>query len=214
MGKYLLFLLVLSLSVSNPDDQGQACETSVSQIQYNNKLVVVEAAEPRNKIPFLYNTIGNTRGYQQAVNERSDQKKPCSEFTIELRISDAKSSLEELKFGVRPTGQSVAAPPPPPEGALHAYFRLDGNDLFQDFRDNTDQNLTWNLHYSIGSGSEITIEWTEEGGTDLGAITIRDTGGNVLADMGKLSSFTFLPTKFPVLRIVFLMNDLQKNQNR
>lgn len=128
-------------------------------------------------------------------------------YTFNISVSDAESSLDELAFGVRQSAQSVDAPPAPPEGALHAYFSLDGDDLFQDLRGNSHRDLTWNLHYSIGAGTEIILEWSEEDFHTLGTISIRDTSGNILVpDMTQVSSYTFSPATYPSLRIEYRMD--------
>jgi len=129
-----------------------------------------------------------------------------SNYTFNLTISDAESTMEELAFGVRQTAQSVAAPPPPPEGALHAYFKLGSDDLFQDFRGNIHQNQTWRLFTTIGSGSEITLTWSRQGFHSMGTMTLRDTSGNILARMRQTNTFTFSPAQYPELRIEYRMD--------
>jgi len=129
-----------------------------------------------------------------------------ADYTFSLTVSDTESSLDELKFGVRPSETGVEAPPAPPEGALHAYFSHEGSSLFQDYRGNIHQDLTWNLEYSIGSGTEITLTWSETGFHGMGSLTIRDTSGNVLATMTQSSSFSFPPSTYPSLRIEYRMD--------
>jgi len=128
------------------------------------------------------------------------------DYTFSLVVSDDESSINELKFGVREFLQGISAPPSPPEGALHAYFTRGGEELFEDYRGNQHQNRIWNLNYSIGAGSELTIEWSEEGFHGMGSLTIRDTSGNVLANMTQTSEFTFSPATYPSLRIEYRMD--------
>lgn len=86
-------------------------------------------------------------------------------YTMSMRVIDAEDTVE-VSFGQAEdatpgldAGIDEEAPPPPPEGALNAYFEINDLKLFQDFRSPVALQAEWALKYQIGSGQEVTLEW-------------------------------------------------------
>ncbi len=77
-----------------------------------------------------------------------------TEDTVDLRFGQSSRGSDGFDDGV-----DQDAPPPPPEGALHAYFEIDDLDLYRDFRSNIDQQMEWTLQYQVASGEDLKLEW-------------------------------------------------------
>jgi uncharacterized repeat protein (TIGR02543 family) len=113
-----------------------------------------------------------------------------SMYSVEMLVTDAANNLE-LGFGQTENatadfdpGIDEEAPPSPPSGALHAYFTINELNLFQDFRNNATQQTEWRLHYQVGSGQELTLEWNISNNTQIpGTLILTDENNSFEVNM-------------------------------
>ena len=115
-----------------------------------------------------------------------------SEYAVTLTLSDADDEFD-LEFGqLENAAQSDQnSPPPPPIGALHAWFERSGEKLLKDFRDDHEREAGWQLHYQAGSGDTITLSWQTEAAKMDGSLTLTDTSGSFQVDMKEEDSYEF-----------------------
>ncbi len=131
--------------------------------------------------------------------ERWDYDNTGTYFTVHLTITDGTSTLELLRLGVRERDFSIAAPPAPPPGALHAWFEGPGTGYFELFKTRSVESKKWVLNYTEGTTGNLTLSWDDD---NLPAgLSLRDIEGTVLVNMNESSFFNFLVSEHPVLEI-------------
>lgn len=105
--------------------------------------------------------------------------------TVDLRFGQSSDGSDGFDDGV-----DQDAPPPPPEGALHAYFIVEDLNLYRDFRSNLDQQVEWTLQYQVASGESLNLEWEFVNNSQLeGNLLLTDESGNEV-DMRNETTYT------------------------
>jgi len=120
-----------------------------------------------------------------------------SVYTVQMFAISTGDSVD-LRFGQSSRGSNgfdsgvdQDAPPPPPEGALHAYFEIDGLDLHRDFRSNIDQQVTWTLQYQVSSGEDLKLDWEIVNNNQIeGSLVLTDESGSFEVEMKSESTYT------------------------
>lgn len=119
-------------------------------------------------------------------------------YVVFLNVSDGRDTKRGLRIGQLreatdgyDASHDREAPPPPPEGSLHAYFEVGDLELFRDVRSSYDEQPEWTLHYQLGSGEEFELDWdmTEYASVN-GSLTLTDESGSFEVDMLSESSHT------------------------
>lgn len=153
--------------------------------------------------PLTFEITGDTELTANFVDQRST-------YTMEMQVMDAEDSLN-LGFGRVDGGTDgfdegldEEAPPPPPEGALNAYFEVGDLDLFRDFRNYTASQTEWTLQYQVGSGEDFKLEWNlTEDSQSKGSLTLTDSDSSFEVDMFSENSHTISGTTGGTLLIQY-----------
>jgi hypothetical protein len=120
-----------------------------------------------------------------------------SVYTVQMFAISTGDTLD-LWFGQSSRGSDAfdggvdqEAPPSPPEGALHAYFKIDDLELYQDFRSSIDRQVAWTLQYQVDSGDDLTLEWEIVKDSKIeGDLVLTDESGTFEVDMKSDSTHT------------------------
>jgi len=90
-----------------------------------------------------------------------------------------------MQFGQSSDPESLRrlAPPPPPAGALNAYFRFEGTNYVRDYRMDTETDVTWELRYQAGDGTGLTLSWDLNPSNINGSLILKDEDENIEIDM-------------------------------
>lgn len=107
------------------------------------------------------------------------------EDTVDLRFGQSSQTSDGFDEGI-----DQEAPPPPPEGALHAYFEVDEIELFRDFRSNIERDVEWLLHYQVGDDQDFSLEWNIEEDQIEGDLVLTDESESFEIDMKSETSHT------------------------
>ncbi len=191
-----------SLSASASPSEGGTVDPSSGDFEEGSEVTVEATAsegwtfanwtgdQESSENPLTFTIDGDT----EITANFEDQR---SMYAMELEAIDADDTLG-LGFGQADgatdgfdNGIDEEAPPPPPEGALNAYFEIDDLDLFQDYRSNIDTQVEWTLQYQVGSGEDLKLEWSFSDETQIeGSLTLTDSDGTFEVDMLSESSHT------------------------
>lgn len=123
-------------------------------------------------------------------------KAVSSSYIVSLELSDADNSMSDLSFGQWPDASDEAderdldSPPPPPEDALHGYFKTNGRELFKDIRNAESTPQSWNLQIQVGTGAEITLSWAIDAEYLLGTLILKNADSSVEVDMTAQTEIT------------------------
>jgi len=130
-----------------------------------------------------------------------------SEYTVILTLEDNRGSFE-MRFGQAENPETLRrlAPPPPPAGALNAYFRYDRTNYVRDFRRDTETSLTWELRYQAGDGSDLELKWSLDTSQIKGNLVLRDSGESFEVNMLEADSVSLPDGDDGVLFIIFSVN--------
>jgi len=121
-----------------------------------------------------------------------------SSYEVVMTVADGANSMT-LKFGQNnlstsgfDSGNDKESPPPPPDGALHSYFKGSNNDLLYDFRSDTSLSETWNMEFTLGTGTDLELSWNITANTSPlpGTLTLRNGDSSIDVDMNDQSSVT------------------------
>lgn len=134
-------------------------------------------------------------------------------YTLFLTAKDAKDQLD-LRIGQKGSATEgydseldQEAPPPPPEGALNAYFEINGLDLFRDFRASSAQQVEWTLQYQVGNGADFILEWDLSADVSFdGSLKLTDESSSFEVDMTSTSSHTVSGSTSGTLLIKYIRN--------
>ena len=98
-----------------------------------------------------------------------------NEYTVDLSFEDNRGNFD-MQFGQSTDPESLRrlAPPPPPAGALNAYFRFDGTNYVRDYRMDTETDVTWELRYQAGDGTGLTLSWNLNPSEINGILLLKD----------------------------------------
>ncbi len=139
-------------------------------------------------------------------------------WTQNIKISDAGSGIDSLKFGMSPNGTNgsdtclgeTVIPPPPPLGVFDCRFILPSNDAVKnDFRRDTAVNYTWRMTFQpSGSGYPFTFNWSPSTLPPSGSFYLKDeiTGTLVNVNMRTQSSYTLTTQGITSLKIEHTYN--------
>lgn len=189
-----------SLSVStNPSDGGTVEPSSGTYEEGNQVTVEATASNGWQFIDWTGDRTSEENPLAFTISENIDLtanfEDRRSMYRMEIRVIDANDTLK-LGFGQLEnategfdTGIDKEAPPPPPEGALNAYFEINDLKLFQDFKNSATQQAQWTLKYQIGSGQEVSLEWELTDDTQTpGTLTLTDGNSSFEVNMFEESS--------------------------
>ncbi|WP_441000109.1 InlB B-repeat-containing protein [Fodinibius sp. SL11] len=120
-----------------------------------------------------------------------------SVYTVQLFAISTEDTVN-LRFGQSSRGSDgfddevdQEAPPPPPEGALSAYFEIDDLDLYKDFRNNIDRQAEWTLQYQVASGGDLKLDWEIVNDSKIeGDLVLTDESGSFEVDMRNETTHT------------------------
>ena len=126
-------------------------------------------------------------------------------YTADLTLSNGPDQIL-LSFGQEQAPVSVEAPPTPPEGAFHAWFVRDNENLFTDVQSQTLEQVSWQLNLQSGDENTVTLEWNIDIDQADGILTLTDQSGSFEVDMFSESSYQVDASQINVLIIEY---DLQ-----
>lgn len=137
----------------------------------------------------------------QNTNLTANFSQKESKYAVEMVASDSQNSID-LGFGQDVDGTAEfddsldqEAPPPPPAGALHAFFEIKDLDLFKDFRSSTKEQVQWSLNYQVNSDRDLQLDWSISDGAQIpGSLTLTDESGSFDVEMLSDSSHTISGT--------------------
>ncbi|MDZ7682612.1 MAG: hypothetical protein U5J63_13105 [Fodinibius sp.] len=107
------------------------------------------------------------------------------------------SYTETLTFGMESAATAgfdnnidEEAPPQPPQGSFYANFKIDGYNLFQDFRAIQKEQTVWEINFGMGERNSVTLSWNFKQSDYTGDLRLVDDVENpsVDIDMGDESS--------------------------
>ena len=126
-----------------------------------------------------------------------------NEYTVHLTFQDNQGDFQ-MQFGQsqNPVSFRRLAPPPPPAGALNAFFRYEGTNYVRDFRQDTETDIIWELRYQAGDGEDLEIKWNLDGSQIIGSLILTDEGGTFEIDMLEISGLS-LPDKVDGVVFIF-----------
>jgi PKD repeat protein len=132
-----------------------------------------------------------------------------------LKVRDAGTSNDSLKFGMSPAGTNgidsclgeITVPPPPPTGVFDCRFVLATNDAVKnDFRKDTAGSVIWRMTFQPSvSGYPITFNWNIASFPATGGFFLKDeiTGTLVNVNMRSQSSYTLTTSGITSLKIEY-----------
>ena len=132
-----------------------------------------------------------------------------------VRVNDAGSANDSLKFGMSPIGTNgidtclgeVPVPPPPPTGVFDCRFILPTNDAVKtDMRRDTVGSTIWRMTFQPSiSGYPITFNWNIASFPATGGFFLKDeiTGTLVNVNMRNQSSYTLTTSGITSLKIEY-----------
>jgi len=96
------------------------------------------------------------------------------------------------------------APPTPPAGSFYANFRIEGYNLFEDFRPVQNQRTVWELNFGMGESNVITLSWDFSQSEYVGSLTLVDNPDNpsVEIDMSSQSNYKVINSSIDELFII------------
>lgn len=189
-----------SVSV-NPSEGGSV---NLSDSTYEDGSEVTVTATPNQGWTFTkwtgdQNSTDNpfTFTMNENINLTANFEGQRSNYTVELQVTDAKDTLNtkfgQLQNATKQFDEDIdeEAPPPPPEGNLHAYFEIPDYDLFQDFRDNYATQVEWSLVYQLGSEKNLTLNWAISNSSEMpGNLLLTNESNSFEIDMKKQDTHT------------------------
>ncbi len=135
-----------------------------------------------------------------------------------IRISDAGTGVDSLKFGMSPYGTpgldtclgEEFVPPPPPTGVFDCRFILPSNDAVKtDIRKDTSLNMSWRMTFQPSTaGYPLTFNWNPSTLPATGTFFLKDeiTGTLVNVNMRNQNSYTLTLTGLTSLKIDYIYN--------
>lgn len=136
-------------------------------------------------------------------DQRSKYKMEVLAIEAEDTLGLQLGQLEDASQGYD-DNMDQEAPPPPPEGALNAYFEVNDLDLLKDFRSYTSKQEEWTLQYQVESGQDLQLEWQLLDDTKTpGSLTLTDESGSFEVNMFEESSYTVSGTTSGTLLIKY-----------
>lgn len=124
-----------------------------------------------------------------------------TEDTVDLRFGQSSRGSDGFDDGV-----DQDAPPPPPEGALHAYFEIEDLDLYRDFRSNLEQQVEWTVQYQVASDEDLNLEWEIVNDSQFeGNLLLTDESETFEVDMRNNSTHTVSGSTSGTLRINYTL---------
>lgn len=125
-----------------------------------------------------------------------------SSYIADISVTNGPDQID-LRIGQQQTPSSVEAPPIPPEGAFHAWFERDGNDLFTDVQSQTLTQVSWQLNLQPGDEDTVTFEWNLNVEKADGTLTLTDQSGSFKVDMFTDNSYQINATQVSELIIEY-----------
>ena len=128
-----------------------------------------------------------------------------NQFTVEMSLQDNRGEFD-MQFGQDSSPELLRrlAPPPPPAGALNAYFRYDGTNYVRDFRQDSETNITWELRYQAGNGSGLELVWKLNTSVFKGNLIISDSDESFEVNMLEEDRISLPDGEDGVLTIQFI----------
>ena len=128
-------------------------------------------------------------------------------YDVYLTFEDNRGKFE-MQFGQSsdPGPLRRLAPPPPPAGALNAYFRFEGTNYVRDYRVDSETDVTWELRYQAGDGTGLSLSWNLNSSELPGSLILKDEDKNVEIDMLEENSVDLTDGEDGVLWIRFIAN--------
>ncbi|MBK6878566.1 MAG: hypothetical protein IPG99_19560 [Ignavibacteria bacterium] len=132
-----------------------------------------------------------------------------------IRVNDAGSANDSIKFGMSPSGTNgidtclgeIPVPPPPPIGVFDCRFILPTNDAVKtDMRRDTVGSTIWRMTFQPSiSGYPITFNWNIASFPATGGFFLKDeiTGTLVNVNMRNQSSYTLTTSGITSLKIEY-----------
>jgi hypothetical protein len=130
-----------------------------------------------------------------------------SGYTVELIFSGSTAALDYLEFGQMEDPVTEQAPPTPPHGTLHAFFYYNGYELFKDYRNDFEPEITWELYYQASEGESLSLEWEVNVAKMSGSLTLGAPDSNLEVDMVEENSIDFQNGDFTYFLIHYKSND-------
>ena len=130
-----------------------------------------------------------------------------NEYTVDLSFEDNRGNFD-MQFGQSTDPESLRrlAPPPPPAGALNAYFRFDGTNYVRDYRLDTETDVTWELRYQAGDGTGLTLSWNLNPSEINGSLLLKDEDETFEIDMLEENSVDLRDGEDGVLWIYYFVD--------
>lgn len=125
-----------------------------------------------------------------------------SSYIADISATNGPDQID-LRIGQQQTPSSVEAPPIPPEGAFHAWFERDGNNLFTDVQSQTLTQMSWQLNLQPGEQTTVTLEWTLDVEKAEGILILTDQSGSFSVDMFTDNSYKVNTTQVSGLIIEY-----------
>ncbi len=132
-----------------------------------------------------------------------------SEYSVFITLSDQTDELM-LEFGQSESpGDSLrSAPPAPPEGAMHAWFSADGEELFADYRDRTETDTEWELRFQPSEAETYILSWWYINIIRMdGTLTLQSDFLDDDIDMQETDSVQFSTTQTGEFRIIYVREE-------
>ena len=128
-------------------------------------------------------------------------------YDVYLTFKDNIGSFD-MHFGQsqNPVPLRRLAPPPPPAGALNAYFRFEGTNFVRDYRVDSETDVIWELRYQAGNGTGLSLSWNLNSSEIPGSLILKDEDKNVEIDMLEENSVDLTDGEDGLLWIRFIAN--------
>jgi len=122
------------------------------------------------------------------------QEVDASVYTMTFNVRDS-LFVQELQFGQKTEATSGfdegidRESPPPPAGGLHNFFKNPDTPLLWDFRNDSTENIIWNLQLVLNEGDSLFFDWSLNESFLNGSITLRNSDSSIQVDMVSQNSF-------------------------
>jgi hypothetical protein len=133
--------------------------------------------------PFSFTIENDVNLMANFIDQRSD-------YSVLLTLSDSEDELL-LEFGQQNQEMFEYAPPSPPSGALHGYLDRNSEQFFVNYQQDTLREVIWELHFQVGSGNTLNLEWELQVEKMEGTLILKDPNQTFEIDMSGESIFNF-----------------------
>lgn len=125
-----------------------------------------------------------------------------SDYSVLLTLSNSEDELF-LEFGQQNQEMFEYAPPSPPSGVLHGYLGRNGEQFFVNYQQDTLREVIWELHFQVGSGNTLNLEWELQNIKMEGTLILKDPNNSFQINMSEESVFNFTEGSYNHLMIEY-----------